>query len=279
LEALRDNLLVTTFNRLCGVLCLFLATILFSGSAECGQADSTFDHQHLEWKAIVDKFVTSDGALCFVAYPKLIEQKQSLLDYVAKLVAVTPKQYESFTKDQKLVFLVNAYNAFTMQQIVERYPIGSITEIQYGELNAWQEKRYTLISKKLSLDELENKWIRPKFKEPLAHFALVCASMGCPGLRWYSASEFKAQATESAKAFLGDPRRNSFDPASLTLKLSEIFDWYKEDFIRAKGSVAAYVSQFVSADPKVQASIVDASKKRKLKTEFLPYDWSLNEKK
>jgi Protein of unknown function, DUF547 len=235
-----------------------------------------FDHTHSEWKAIIDQHVTSDGAETLVAYSKLLVQKDRVDAYVARLGAVTEGEYRDFSRDQQLVFLVNAYNAFTIQQVLEVYPIGSIQEIEFeAGVDAWNKKKHRLIGKVISLNQLENEWIRPWFKEPLIHFALNCAAIGCPGLRWYSAAGFTAQATEAARIFLNDSRRTVFDSKARTFKISELFDWYKDDFIAASGSVAAYLAQFIQARSEIDA----LSKAGTLKVELLPYDWALNEKK
>ena len=239
-----------------------------------------FDHQHSAWKSIIDRHVVSDGAISLVDYSKLVKEKQALFDYISKVQSITQEQYDRFERTQQLAFLVNAYNAFTMQQIVEKYPLGSIREIEYEPgVDAWNKARYTLLGKVISLNELENGWIRGGFQEPLIHFALVCASMGCPGLRWYSAKDFTEQATVSAKAFLSDQRRNHYDAKTRTLWLSEIFDWYKEDFIQAKGSVANFVAPWVGGDKSLEAEVLAAEKAKKLKIKYNTYDWSLNDRK
>jgi len=249
---------------------LFLASCLSRG----------FDHQHADWKAIVDRHVVSDGAISWVSYSALVKEKQTVFDYISKLQAVKQESYDRFDRNQKLAFLVNAYNAFTIQQILEKYPLGSIREIEYEPgVDAWNKARYTLLGKVVSLNELENQWIRGGFQEPLIHFALVCASLGCPGLRWYSAQEFVEQATGSARAFLSDSRRNRYDAKSRTLWLSEIFDWYKSDFVDAQGSVARFVAPLVGGGPSVEASILAAEKSKKLKIRHNTYDWSLNDRK
>jgi len=241
-----------------------------------GSGGGGFDHEHAAWKLVVDSSVTMDGAIGYFNYKPLVADKKPLTDYITTVHSVTQSQFDSFSREQKLAFLTNAYNAFTVQQIVELYPLESIQQIEYEPgVDAWHKKRFTLLGKTICLDELENEWIRPVFKEPLIHFALVCASMGCPGLRWYSASQYQKQAQESAKAFLQDTRRNTYDPKTSKLMLSEIFDWFKDDFDAVHGSVAAFIAPMMTADAAEQEKI----RSGKAAVEYFPYDGALNEKK
>ncbi len=251
-----------------------------SGSGPSLGQRPDLDHRHLAWKAIIDRHVVTDGAISLVNYKRIVAEKKPLLDYISQLQAVSRAQYGRFDRSEKLAFLVNAYNAFTVQQVVERYPVGSIRDIEYESgVDVWNQARHTLLGKLISLDELQKGWIGGEFREPLVHFALVCASMGCPGLRWYSARDFTEQATAAAQAFLSDTRMNRYDSQSRTLWLSEIFDWYKKDFIRSKGSVAAYVADWMGGDQDIEAEVLAAEKAKSLRIKYNPYDWSLNDRK
>jgi hypothetical protein len=122
----------------------------------------------------------------------------------------------------------------------------------------------------VSLDDIENGTLRADFREPRIHFALVCASRSCPALRGeaYRAADLDRQLDEQARAFLADPTKNRFDPATNTLHLSSIFKWFRADFEAAAGSLPAYVGGYLS-DPRAAAPGV--------RIEFLDYDWSLND--
>ena len=122
----------------------------------------------------------------------------------------------------------------------------------------------------ISLDDIEHRTLRTDFKEPRIHFALVCAARSCPPLRSeaYRAADLDRQLDDQGRTFLNDPRKNRFDPATKTLYLSRIFDWFHGDFEAAAGSVKAYATRYLD-DPR--------AKRPEVEIEFLSYDWSLND--
>lgn len=124
----------------------------------------------------------------------------------------------------------------------------------------------------MSLNEIEHDTLRVDFREPRIHFALVCASLGCPELpkEAYRASDLNRQLDQQARLFLSDTNKNRFDPATATLYLSPIFEWFQADFEVVAGSVSAYVVRYL-ANPSISKPgvIIDYTK----------YDWSLNDRK
>ena len=122
----------------------------------------------------------------------------------------------------------------------------------------------------ISLNDIENGTLRADFSEPRIHFALVCASVGCPALRneAYQAKDLDRQLNEQARLFLSDTSKNRFDPATNTLHLSPIFDWFRADFAAVAGTVAAYVARYLD-DPRIR--------KPGVKIKYTDYDWSLND--
>jgi hypothetical protein len=137
--------------------------------------------------------------------------------------------------------------------------VKSIKEIK----GAWSNTWITFLGKKYSLDNIEHDLIRKKCNEPLIHCALVCAAKSCPALfaGAYTSANVSQQLAESAKVFLNDTSKNSYD--TKTLKLSSIFNWYGGDFVKTYGSV----QQWAQKQWGLQGSY---------KTSYLPYDWSLN---
>ena len=198
-------------------------------------APPEFDHTHASWKAIVSETVKTEGSVSEVDYAKIKRAPQALDGYLSTLSAVPSEAYEKFSTDEKLTFLINAYNAFTVKLIIEHYPVRSIKKIGGAFSSPWKVKFFKLLGKERYLDELEHEIIRKQFNEPRIHLALVCASKGCPALRAYDAKKLNEELDHTTNVFLRDPQRNRYDPASKKLELGKIFDWYGEDFVKKHG--------------------------------------------
>ena len=177
--------------------------------------------------------------------------------------------------DARLALWLNAYNAIAISQVLEVYPIASIRPKVLGIPN-WLSfldfftRSNTIIGgKKYSLNQIEHAILRPEFAEPRIHFALVCASVGCPLLRRgaYFPESVRTQLEADASRFIHNPDKVRYDAQKKTLYLSKIFKWYGEDFVKAAGSVAEYVGGYLGPE----ASVGDG-----WAIVFLPYDWNLN---
>ncbi|WP_445246461.1 DUF547 domain-containing protein [Microcoleus sp. OTE_8_concoct_300] len=177
--------------------------------------------------------------------------------------------------DARLALWLNAYNAIAISQVLEVYPIASIRPKVLGIPN-WLSfldfftRSNTIIGgKKYSLNQIEHAILRPEFAEPRIHFALVCASVGCPLLRRgaYFPESVRTQLEADASRFIHNPDKVRYDAQKKTLYLSKIFKWYEEDFVKAAGSVAEYVGGYLGPE----AAVGDG-----WAIVFLPYDWNLN---
>ena len=177
--------------------------------------------------------------------------------------------------DARLALWLNAYNAIAISQVLEVYPIASIRPKVLGIPN-WLSfldfftRSNTIIGgKKYSLNQIEHAILRPEFAEPRIHFALVCASVGCPLLRRgaYFPESVRTQLEADASRFIHNPDKVRYDAQKKTLYLSKIFKWYGEDFVKAAGSVAGYVGGYLGPE----AAVGDG-----WAIVFLPYDWNLN---
>lgn len=228
-----------------------------------------FDHSHSLWSRVLEKNSETQGTQSRVRYAQLKKDSGELDRYLSSLEAVSQNQFDQFTADQKLSFWINAYNAYTFKLILDHYPLKSIRDIG----GPWKIRFFTLLGKQRHLDEVEHEIIRKEFNEPRIHFALVCAAKSCPPLRAFRGDRLVAELAEATEAFMKDPARNRWDARSKTLHLSKLFDWYGDDFKKAAGSVQAYVSPYLSADPEQQRLIRDA----KARVEYNDYDWNLNE--
>ena len=217
------------------------------------EADTDAAPSHAAFDALLRRYVSPSGA---VDYRGLKTEHAALESYLQTLSADTPT--DDWTRDEALAYWINAYNAATLDLVLDNYPLASIKDLDGG--NPWDVKRVRLGDKTYSLNGIENDVIRPRFREPRIHFAVNCAAKGCPPLRneAYTAERLDAQLREQTREFLRDDAYNRVAGDRVTL--SPIFDWYGADF----GDVAAYVSRYrddVAADSEVV---------------YGTYDWSLN---
>ena len=247
---------------------------------------SAFDHSHAAWNPLLKKHVVlvQGSNAAQLRYAGMLAERKSLKDYLDSLSTVTETEYRSWTKPQKLAFLINAYNAFTVELILTRYPdLGSIKDLGSIFQSPWKRKFFTLFGSERYLDDIEHGLIRAPeaFDEPRIHVALVCASIGCPMLRneAYTAESLEAQLEDGMRRFFADRTRNRFDAASGTLRVSKLFDWYAKDFEKGHAGFASRAATFAKyanrlADtPAAQQRIRSGD----YRLEFLDYDWKLND--
>ena len=241
---------------------------------------SAFDHKHAVWGQVLGKCVVSEGATTRVRYLELAKDKSSLESYLASVSAVTRAEYDGWSATNKLAFLFNAYNAFTVKLIVEgiskKPSLMSIKELGSLFTNPWNIKFFKLFGQDATLDMIEQKIARPNFDEPRMHMAFNCASIGCPALNRdpFVGDSLDAQLESAAKTFLSDVSRNAFDPIKSKLKLSPIFEWYGKDFEVSKklGPLNHFLAERIPVGPKYKDLIAAG----KISVEFLDYNWNLN---
>ena len=225
----------------------------------------SFDKTHAGLTKIISTTVVESG----VKYPELKKQHSALKDYLTELALVKESEFKKWKEADQLSFLINLYNASTLNVVLEHYPIKSFKDEVGGKEGPWKIPSVNLFGKLISLDELEHKSIRENYNEPRIHFALNCASAGCPPLRdeAYTAKQLEKQLNEQTKAFLADTKANKL--SGKKLELSPIFDWFKDDFIKKSGSVEAFVNPYFSQ--KISKGSVSIS--------YTNYGWTLNEAK
>lgn len=241
---------------------------------------NTFDHQHQAWTRLLQQHVSwlGKGHGSVVDYAALQKNSAELDSYLSTLSAVNQADYQHWQPTQRLAFLINTYNAFTLELIVEHYPVDSIKSIGGLFSSPWKQAFIPLLEQRLSLDQIEHAMIREPgvFDEPRIHFAVNCASVGCPALRdeAFVAERLEEQLQDSQRRFLSDHSRNRFDPTSQRFQVSKIFDWYGEDFIQQWGSLEAYFQQHLAL---LRPSASTFSPQGRVRIDYLDYDWSLNE--
>lgn len=250
-------------------------------------AGAAFDQDHRTWTELLRRHVvvTDDGSASKVRYAGFARDRAALGAYLGALSRVTPQEFAAWTREQQLAFLVNAYNAFTVELILTRYPdLKSIRDLGNIVFNSpWKKKFFTLLGREQSLDGIEHEVIRAPgaFEEPRIHFAVNCASIGCPMLREeaFVAGRLDAQLEEQTVRFLSDRSRNRYDARGGKLEVSMIFDWYGKDFSRGwkgYGSVEQFLAKYAErlADgPEAQKRV----REQKAGVKYLDYDWALND--
>jgi Protein of unknown function, DUF547 len=216
---------------------------------------------HQAWNKIVQAYV-HDGQVNYLA----IQKDSNFEEYLDQLDRVDP---HSLSREYRLAFWINAYNAFAVKGILN----GLTPKPYLGWHQYFIGKEYRVGGQRLNLFDLEHEVIRKQLHEPRIHFAIVCASASCPVLQSaaYDGVQLDQQLAQAAKMFINDPTRNRFDRACKIALLSEIFHWYKEDFVVAAGTVQAYVSRYVN-DTELARELASV----RYRIEYLDYDWSLN---
>ena len=233
-----------------------------------------FDGHHSRWRSVLEKY-TRNGLVDYVALKK---NPDDLNFYLDEIKGLAEAEYEIWSKNEKITFWINAYNALTIKIVTDHYPItrsglkgfifpdNSIQQIP----NVWKREALFILGQDHSLDHIEHKILRRKFDDPRVHFALVCASLGCPALREepFLADRFDEQLDDQTRRFLGDPDKNGYDQKSDTLSLSLIFRWFGEDF--EKEGLIPLVKKYLPSGAALGVST-------KTKILWLEYDWRLNE--
>ena len=220
---------------------------------EVVKTTEVFDHSKLN--GLLQKHVSDQGNVNYEGFKIDIT---TLRNYLSSLGANTPK--DSWTKEDKLAYWINAYNALTIDLILRNPSIKSIKEID----DPWDQKLWKLGIKYYDLNEIEHDILR-KMNEPRIHFAIVCASVSCPKLQnqAFTASDLETQLTNATKEFLSDSSKNKL--STNKLELSKIFKWFTKDFKQGQ-SLIDFLNKYSGIEISQKASI-----------SYKDYDWNLNE--
>ena len=266
---------------LCTVIALAITfgPVGFGSKAEASETEraAAFDQTHSQWDAFLKQYVVVHGHESRVNYGKIKTDRKRLDEYLKSLEQMKKVDFDRLNEAQKLAFLINAYNAFTVALIVDHYPVNSIKDLGSFLTSPWKIKFFTLFGEKLYLDNIEHDMLRKWFTEPRIHFALVCASKGCPALRneAFTGDLLDKQLEQAALNFLSDEKKNRYASDAKRLELSSIFKWYGEDFQKKFGSVEVFIAPRITPNPESQNAI----RGMKASISYLDYDWSLNDEK
>ena len=234
----------------------------------CAAHAQAFDHTHPAWEALLRKHVVllDGGKASQMNYSAIAAERAAVREYLQSLSRVGEAEFNGWSSAEQVAFLINAYNAYTVEKILTRYPdIRSIWDFGKVFGNPFRDEFFTLLGARMSLDGIEHGILRKRYREPRIHYAVNCASIGCPMLREeaYVAARLDEQLEQQARRFLSDRTRNRFRDGRL--EVSKIFDWYKEDFEPREEYFARYAGA-LGMPPGASPRLV-----------FLDYDWALND--
>ncbi len=204
-----------------------------------------------------------------VNYAGFKSEESSLDSYLDQLSRIDP---ESLSSSDQFAFYVNAYNAWTIKLILSGYPgLKSIKDLGNLFKSPWKRKFVVLNGQKVTLDHIEHDILRPQFKDPRVHFAVNCASIGCPPLfkEPFIGKSLHQQLNAATTAFINSKLFNRLE--GNTLYVSKIFKWFKEDF---NHDIIGFFEQYAADE--LKAEIED--RRATIKIEYLDYDWGLNGK-
>ena len=186
--------------------------------------------------------------------------------FVASLEGADPS---SMSKDEALAFWINAYNALVIRNVLDHPGTKNPLDVK----GFFDGIAFNVAGRRLTLNDIENKVIRPTYNEPLIHFGLVCAAVSCPPLipNAYTGVDVRTTLRANAEKYLADTKQNRFDAATGTLWVSKIFEWYIADFGNSQDGIVEFVRRFGPAD--LVSKLESAAN---VKVKYNEYDWSIN---
>ncbi len=234
---------------------------------------STQTIKHELWGGFLQKNLeTADASgVNLLAYGKIPSSQRKLLeDYLEKMQSVS---ISTFNRDEQMAYWINLYNARTVQLILEHYPVESITKIKFGffDFGPWDEKLLKVEGVELSLNDVEHRILRPIWKDARIHYVVNCASMGCPNLQKeaFEPANLEALLDKGAKEYVNHQR--GAQVIGQNLQLSEIYEWYQEDFGKNEAEVIQHLLKYATPE---KAKLLKKHQKSSISYE---YDWALNE--
>lgn len=258
---------------------IVIALLTFTGGAIAKPLD------HGVWNALLQNhvLVLREGRATQVDYQALAQKREALSSYLTQLESVSRQQFDSWPKPEQLAFLINAYNAWTVELILRNYPgVESIRDLGSWLSSPWKQEFIPLLGATRSLDEIEHEMIRGSggYNEPRIHFAVNCASIGCPALlpEAFTGPALEQQLDRATRLFLADATRDRLRDDEV--QISKIFKWYREDFERpwrGATSLESFLGLY-SAELQLSETALNRLLAGDLEIEFLEYDWGLNDK-
>lgn len=248
------------------------STVTLGGRVPASERIPVERINHEPWDALLKKYVDPRGMVDYQNWKRSANDMRVLDQYLGQLsrAVIAPNS----ATQGKLAFWINAYNAVTVKGILREYPTTSIRNhtAKFLGYNIWDDLQLIVDGKPYSLNQMEHEVLR-KMGEPRIHFAIVCASIGCPRLlnEAYVPARIDEQLTTNTLAFFADPTKFKYNAASRTIAVSPILDWFGEDF----GSTTAAQMQRIA--PYVPEAARELAKSGQARVSFVDYDWGLND--
>lgn len=234
---------------------------------------STQRIDHSYWDHFLRTYIQTDpNNINRVPYANISETDKDRLDqYIDDLTNVKVRK---LTRNEQLPYWVNLYNALTIKVVLDHYPVDSIKDISispgFFSIGPWGKKLVEVEGKPLSLDDIEHRILRPIWQDPRIHYAVNCASIGCPNLASmaYTAQNVNTLMDQGAREYVNHPRGMTITPSGLFV--SSIYDWFIEDFDDTEQGVIQHLMEYAKPELKSQLeSIIKITKHH--------YDWKLND--
>ena len=277
------SVIANTTNKVSALVRFTLGAALLSSSMMSNVYADTSTNLHASWTELLEQNISpiNKGHSTAVDYAAFKSQESELQVYLDKLSEVSRADFDAWSKEKQLAFLINAYNAWTVEFILTEYPdLESIKDLGSLFSSPWDKEFIPLLGKKISLNNIEHGLIRgsDRYNDPRIHFAVNCASIGCPALREeaYTADNLEQQLTQQTERFLTDTSRNYIKGDSFYL--SSIFKWYGDDFevgFRGTKSIQSFIGLYAEAlTLNTQQALT--LKNQDFNVKFLDYNWKLN---
>lgn len=226
------------------------------------------DFDHSKFDQILKSYVDEKGLVDYSG----IAKDQQFSEYMQSLQGA---KVEKLSRNGQLAFWINGYNAVTIDKVIKKKPKKSVRETGFPGL--WTSTKFftspehMVANRRLSPDDIEHKILRKQFKDPRIHFAIICASRGCPPLPRvaYTEANVQTRLEEETKSYLNSARGTRINRSTNTLYVSKLFDWFSDDFIQKRGSAISFMRPYLDGEV---LSFLDG----KPKISYLKYDWTLN---
>ncbi|OOF12394.1 hypothetical protein BZG82_00230 [Salinivibrio sp. PR5] len=224
-------------------------------------SQATFTHH--SWQVLLDKYLQPQGQHTLFNYAAVTEADKATLDhYISMLTARDPR---TLTKDEQYAYWVNLYNSVTVKLILDAYPVRSITKLGgLFSFGPWDDEVVTVAGEPLTLNDIEHRILRPLWQDPRTHYAVNCASLGCPNLQpqAFQADTLETQLEQAAYTFINSDKGVSQQGGQW--QLSSIYEWFEADFGGSEQGVITHINQYRDIKLPEDARL------------DYDYDWALN---
>jgi hypothetical protein len=230
--------------------------------------------------ALLGRYVSmhADG-VARVAYARWRGDAAAMAALGAWIAEAAARRPSAMPRAEAFAFWANLYNALTLKVVLDRYPVRSIRDIRSTGVpfdprqfnGPWRTRLVTVEGRAMSLDDIEHGVMRPTFRDPRVHYAVNCASIGCPNLRprAFRAATLEAELDDAARAFVNHPRGVTVLPER-RLRVSSIYRWFKEDFGGDDAGVIAHLRRHAAPPLAARLAVATAIAGH-------DYDWALND--